>query len=388
MTRETSAELRHRLVEQLVADGTLHDPEVRRAAEAVPREVFLGNAVYRPSSSPRGTVWTPVHRASVPNDEWLRLAYENQTWVTQIEGVLAENATGPVTGASPTSSSTLPGLVLRMIEQAGIAPGKRVLVIGTGTGLSTAYICEVAGEKNVTSIETDPEVAERARRALAETGHAPTLITADGLRGHPDGAPYDVVIAFCSLRHIPYLLLRQIAPGGTLLVTLTGWGYANGLIRLTVGEDESAEGRFLPGYVAFMIARPHDRPPRGEPVFLLPGEERPSRIDPSLLDDWTGRFVAQLAAPSAEFLGRGAGQLLVDVATGSQARTRPADSDAEGWTVSQRGPLQLWSSVEEAILTWQDHGSPHLSEFGLTITEHGQRVWLTEPNGPSWALPV
>lgn len=386
MTHETAAALRHRLVEQLVADGVLHDPEVRRAAETVPREVFLGSAIYKPSSPPGITVWTPTRRDDTPAAEWLRLTYQDQTWVTQIDGVLAEDATGPVTGGSPTSSSTLPGVILWMIEQAGVARDKRVLIIGAGTGLSTAYVCEVAGEENVTSIETDAAAAERARKALAEAGYAPTLITADGLRGYPDRAPYNIVIAFCSMRHVPYGLLQQMETGGTLLVTLAGWGVAHGLVRLTVEADGVAEGRFLPGYTSFMIARPHDRPPHG-PFELLPGDERPSRIDPALLDDWTGRFVAQLAAPSAERLGAGAEQILLDVATGSQVRTRMAEN-GEGWTVIQRGPLKLWNAVEDAVALWQSLGSPPLSEFGTTITPHAQRVWLGAPDGPSWPLPI
>ncbi|WP_181786231.1 ATP-grasp peptide maturase system methyltransferase [Streptomyces phytophilus] len=386
MTQETATELRRRLVEQLVADDVLRHPEVRRAAGAVPREVFLGSAVYKPSSPPGVTVWTPIRRDGTPADEWLRLTYRNQTWVTQVDGVLAEDAAGPITGGSPTSSSTLPGVVLWMIEQAGVARGKRVLIIGTGTGLSTAYVSEVAGEWNVTSIETDTDAAERARKALGEAGYAPTLVTADGLRGYPDRAPYDVVIAFCSMRHVPYGLLQQIAPGGTLLVTLSGWGAAYGLVRLTIEDSRTAHGSFLPGHTSFMIARPHDRPPHGT-FELLPGEERPSRIDPALLDDWTGRFVAQLAAPSAERLGAGAEQVLLDVATGSQARVRAAD-DGEGWKVIQRGPLDLWKSVEDSVATWRSHGSPILSEFGMTITPDAQRVWLGAPDGPGWALPV
>ncbi|MBT2466544.1 ATP-grasp peptide maturase system methyltransferase [Streptomyces sp. ISL-66] len=386
MTNETAAALRHRLVEQLVADGVLHDPEVRRAAETVPRELFLGPAIYKPSNPPGVTVWTPTRRDDTSTDEWLRLTYQDQTWVTQIDGVLAENATGPVTGGNPTSSSTLPGVVLWMIEQAGVARGKRVLIIGTGTGLSTAYACEVAGEENVTSIETDPAAAERARKALAEAGYAPTLITADGLRGYPEQAPYDIVIAFCSMRHVPYGLLQQIEAGGTLLVTLSGWGVAHGLVRLAVEGNGVAEGRFLPGYTSFMIARPHDRPPHG-PFELLPGEERPSRIDPALLDDWTGRFVGQLAAPSAERLGMGTEQILLDVATGSQARTRPT-ADGKGWIVVQRGPLNLWTAIEDAIMEWQSYGSPHLSGFGVTITPDTQKVWLDVPHGSSWTLPI
>ncbi|MER7757654.1 hypothetical protein [Kitasatospora sp. NPDC097643] len=98
-----------------------------------------------------------------------------------------------------------------------------------------------------------------------------------------------------------------------------------------------------------MIARPHDRPPR--PVLaLLPGEERASRIDPAKLDTWTGNWVAQLAAPSAERMGAGGQQILSDVATGSQARTMPAP--------------------------------------GGTVSAAGQRVWLGSENGPGWSLPI
>ncbi|MFF0446487.1 ATP-grasp peptide maturase system methyltransferase [Streptomyces sp. NPDC004609] len=385
MTTDIAEALRRRLVELLVADDLLHDPEVRRAGETVPREIFLGPAIYRPSPPPGTTVWTPTRRADLSAEDWLRLSYENTTWVTQIDGVLAENATGPVTGGTPTSSSTLPGVILWMIEQAGVTRGKRVLIIGAGTGLSSAYVCEVAGQENTTAIETDPAAAERARKALAEAGYTPALITGDGLSGRPEEAPYDIVIAFCSVRHIPYGLLRQAKEGGTLLVTIAGWGFGHGLVLLTADGGGGASGRFLPGYTSFMMARPHDRPPHG-PVELLPGAERPSRIDPALLDEWSGRFVAQLAAPSAERLGVGAEQILLDVATGSQARTRPDGSG--GWTVTQRGPLELWSAVEEAIAVWQNQGAPHLSEFGMTITPDAERVWIRTPDGPSWTLPV
>ncbi|ROQ66900.1 methyltransferase of ATP-grasp peptide maturase system [Streptomyces sp. 840.1] len=386
MTPDNSAALRRRLVEELVHEDLLHDSDVLRAAGAVPRETFLGRAVYLPSDPPGVTVWTPTRRADVPAEEWMRLTYRNATWVTQIDGVLAEDAAGPVTGGTPTSSSTLPGLILWMIEQARVAAGTRALVIGAGTGLSTAYVCEIAGEDTTTAIETDPGVAERARAALAEAGYEPTLITGDGLRGHADRAPYDVVLAFCSMRHVPYGLLRQVRKGGTLLVTLAGWGFGHGLVLLIADGEGGARGRFLPGYTSFMMARTHDRPPHG-PFELLPGEQRPSRIDPALLDDWNGRYVAQLAAPSAERLGAGDDQILLDVATGSQARTRAAEG-GDGWTVIQRGPLKLWDAVEESVARWQAHGSPHLSEFGMTITPHAQRVWLGTPDGPGWMLPV
>lgn len=386
MTSDTASALRRCLAERLADEGLLHDPELRRAVETVPRETFLGSAIYKSSETSGTTVWTPVRSDSVSSDEWLRLTYQNTTWVTQIDGTFAEYATGPVTGGTPTSSSTLPGLITWMIEQAGTTRGKRVLIIGAGTGLSTAYVCELVGEDNTTAIETDPSAAERASRALTEAGYAPTLVTADGLNGYPECAPYDTVLAFCSMRHISYSLLRQVNEGGTVLVTLAGWGFGHGLVRVTADGEGGATGRFLPGYTSFMMARSHDRPPHG-PIELLPGEQRESRVDPTLLDDWSGRFVAQLAAPSAERFGAGVEQILLDVATGSQARTRAADG-GEGWDVIQRGPLRLWDDVENAVEAWQSAGAPHLSEFGLTVTADAQHVWLGTPDGPRWRLPV
>lgn len=69
-----------------------------------------------------------------------------------------------------------------------------------------------------------------------------------------------------------------------------------------------------------MLARPHERPPRPT-YFKRAGQTRPTRLDPGLLDVWTGQFVAQLAAPSAELMTTSDGVILVDVATGAQAWT-------------------------------------------------------------------
>ncbi|MFD7908641.1 hypothetical protein ACFV4F_30145 [Kitasatospora sp. NPDC059722] len=139
-------------------------------------------------------------------------------------------------------------------------------------------------------------------------------------------------------------------PGGAILVTLSGWSFGFGLARLVVTRPGEATGRFLPGYTSFMIARPHDRPHR-QSLSLLLGDERRTRIDPEMIGTWTGAWVAQLAAPSAERMGVGGQQILSDVATGSQARTMPTPDG--GWTVGQRGPLRLWDQVESAIEAWQ-----------------------------------
>ncbi|MFI9273271.1 ATP-grasp peptide maturase system methyltransferase [Kitasatospora sp. NPDC052896] len=378
----TSAALRATLVEQLTADGTLTDPAWRRAAEAVPRELFLSEYFQEvPGSNPTG--YRAVH-ADSPG--WLEAIYTNQTLITQLSGnTRPGDARGRTVTGAPSSSSTLPSLVLGMWQQLEVRSGQRVLEIGTGTGYSTCLGAHRLGDQNIVSVEVDPGVAERAEAAIKAAGYAPALVVGDGLDGHAEGGPYDRLIATCAIRYLPHPWLYQVKPGGKILATLSGWSYGFALVLLTVTGPGRASGRFLPGYTSFMMARPHTPPPR-QSITLAPGDQRPSRIDPAVLGTWTGSWVAQLGAPSAERMGAGGQQILLDVATGSQARSEPDGNG--GWTITQRGPLRLWDQVESAVVQWQERGCPHQEAFGLTVTEHGQRVWLGGEDGPGWDLPV
>ncbi|WP_411140393.1 ATP-grasp peptide maturase system methyltransferase [Streptomyces sp. x-80] len=374
------AGLRRVLADTLAGKGSLTEPAWRRSVEAVPREAFLGPAVFRQS----GTVWQPVHREQVGEDAWLRLACTDETLVTQVDGTDAADTRIPIAGR-PTSSSTLPSLVVRMVELAGLREGDTVLEIGTGTGYSTALLCHRLGERQVTSVEYDPVLAGRAADRLQQAGYAPHLVVGDGLRGHQDNAEYDAVVATCAVRTVPVAWLRQVRDGGTLTTTLSGWLLASGLIRLTLDDEGGATGRFTGERVGYMLARPHERPPRPD-FFRRAGEHRPCRVDPGLLQDWNGQFIAQLGAPSAELMTTGEGVILLDTATGSQAWTRQT---ADGWSVHQYGPLKLWDQVERALTTWQEAGSPGQSAFGMTVApDHTQTVWIGEPTGPSWLLPA
>ncbi|MFD5436061.1 ATP-grasp peptide maturase system methyltransferase [Kitasatospora sp. NPDC127067] len=380
----TSDRLRAALVDGLTGDDAVSDPAWRAAALAVPRELFVGSFfVPVPGSNP--TAYRPVHRT---DPGWLKQVYANETLITQLDGhVRPEDVTGGTVTGTPSSSSTLPSLVLGMWQQLDVEAGHRVLEIGTGTGYSTALGAHRLGDANLTSIEYDPLVAERAAAAIGAAGFAPRLIVGDGLIGDPDGGEgaYDRLIATCAVRYLPPGWLHQVKPGGVILATLSGWGFGFGLVRLVVTAPGEGTGRFMPGWTSFMIARPHDRPPR-QSISLLPGDERPSRIDPEVISTWTGSWVAQLAAPSAERMGAVGHQILWDVATGSQARTAPVPGG--GWTVVQRGPLRLWDQVESAVEAWQRAGEPHQEGFGLTVSPTGQRVWIGSEDGPGWNLPI
>jgi protein-L-isoaspartate(D-aspartate) O-methyltransferase len=88
-----------------------------------------------------------------------------------------------------------------MLEQAALRPGMRVLVIGSG-GCNAALIAEMAGE--VTSIDIDPKVVDRARHCLAAAGYdAINLVVGDAEGGVIDHAPYDRVIVTAGAWDIP-----------------------------------------------------------------------------------------------------------------------------------------------------------------------------------------
>ncbi len=371
--------LRHALAEEIAAADPALDAGWRDAVAAVPREQFLGSALFSPTTGG----WEPVLRTQVAPEEWLRMVYSDRTWVTQVEGCDAADATGPLSG-SATSSATLPSLVVRTAQVARLRVGQKVLEVGTGTGYSTALLCHRLGSGNVVSIEYDPALAARAAACLEEAGCAPTLAIGDGLQGCPEHAGYDAIIATCSVRSIPPSWLWQLNDGGSITTTLSGWMLACGLIRLTLDDAGTAHGRFTHDTISYLLARPHERPP--SPVFFRQdGDTRPTRLDPSLVEQWAGGFVAQLAAPSAELMTTSTGIVLRDVATGSQAWTEPA---RRGWSVHQHGPLRLWDQIETALQHWIDAGAPDLTGFGMSATPFEQRVWIGSPSGPSWPLPL
>ncbi|MEU2788479.1 ATP-grasp peptide maturase system methyltransferase [Streptomyces sp. NPDC007100] len=370
-------ELRADLVRRLTEAGRLRTAHWRAAAEAVPRHEFLRGGFFErvPGSSP--TWWRPV---LADDDTWLERCYRDESLVTQVAGTIVPSDVRGGICRAPTSSSTMPSLVLRMLEDLQVADGHRVLEIGTGTGYSTALLCHRLGDDRVTSVEVDPDVATRARVALGACGHAPELVVGDGLAGYAPSAPYDRTIATCGILEVPGDWIGQTRRGGRILATVSGWLYASELACFTV-EEGIARGRFLGGRVSFMLARPHRPPPLGCLPDMSSADEGPTGLAPhAALDDWTSRFVAQLAAPRAQHItltreDGSAEEVLLDVADGSWAALR---QDKGRSLVRQGGPARLWDAVEEHVQRWRADGSPCLERFSITVGPGGQRTtWPT-----------
>ncbi|WP_258382374.1 hypothetical protein [Streptomyces sp. NTH33] len=225
-------------------------------------------------------------------------------------------------------------------------------------------------------VEQPEQAAHRARTALGQAGYAPGLVVGDGLAGYRKGAPYDRLIATCGVLAVPHAWLEQTRPGGLILATLCGWMYASELARLTVHPDGTATGTFLGGQISFMLARPHTPPPLGTLPDLDLGDERPTPLRGTDLDDWNTRFVAQLAAPGTQRVtlvrGGRTEQVLIDVEAGSWAALRQDEVDRR--LVRQGGPEPLWDAVEEHVTRWRADGAPSLERFTITVGPEGQHI--------------
>ncbi|MEU3839033.1 ATP-grasp peptide maturase system methyltransferase [Streptomyces sp. NPDC028635] len=356
------------LINTLTEGGHLRSTAWQQAAEAVPRHEFLRGGFFRRVQDAVPSAWEPVQES---DPGWLETCYSDESLVTQVAGTIVPADIRGRIMREPTSSSTLPSLVLRMLEDLQVEPGMRVLEIGTGTGYSTALLAQRLGEENVTSIEYDEDVAARARTALGRLGIHPTLVTGDGLDGYADGAPYDRIIATCGVRTVPPAWIAQTRPGGIVLATVGGRLGPSELARLTVHDDGTASGPLLGGQVSFMLARPHLPPPLGLLPDMSVGQERGTSVGADVLDGWTSRFVVQAAVPEAQHLTLehdGCREdVLIDVASGSWA----LHHDGRRWTVRQDGPHALWDSVEEHLQRWREAGAPDLARCTLHVTPGG-----------------
>ncbi|MFF7752653.1 ATP-grasp peptide maturase system methyltransferase [Streptomyces sp. NPDC007971] len=364
------ARLHQQLVNSLEQTGTLRTEPWRRAVESVPRHEFLRGGFFRRVPNAFPVAWQPVLEDSA---DWIRGCYTDESLVTQIANTIVPTDIRGDILREPTSSSTLPSLVVRMLEELRLEPGMTVLEIGTGTGYSTALLCARLGEGFVTSVEYDAEVAARAETALARVGMYPKLVTGDGLIGFAKGAPYDRVIATCGVRSVPREWIEQTRPGGEILTTVGGWLGASELTRLTVHDDGTASGPLLGGRASFMLARPQLPPPLGLLPDLSAGEEREAVIGAEALDDWTSRFVVQCAVPGGRRLAmeRDGRQedLLIDSDSGSSAALY---QEAGRWTVRQHGPRALWDTAEDQLGRWNAAGAPEPARFTLRVTPEGQ----------------
>ncbi|MEU8526973.1 MULTISPECIES: methyltransferase domain-containing protein [Streptomyces] len=302
---------RRMLLREIEAYGALRDPAWRAAFAEVPRHLFVPSYYAGGADLLRFDDPDPARR-----DRWLRGAYRDEPLAVRMrDGELV-------------SSSSQPSLMALMLETLEVRDGDDVLEIGAGSGYNAALLCHRLGDDRVTTIDLDEEITASARAHLAAAGHRPAVITGDGAGGCPTRAPFDRIVATCTLPSVPYAWLGQCRPGARILAPLS-----TGLILLTVRDARHAEGRFLATPAYFVPLRGTPPAPQGR----LTGLPRKA------LDSETFRFALTLTAAVLD--------------------------------------------AREAYSLWQRERRPGRDRFGVTVADGRQWAWLDDPEGPyAWPL--
>ena len=370
-----------RLVRELAGAGMLGDPAWQAAFTQVPRHVFLPRFFHQ---QPRGR-WVAVDAA---DPDWLPLIYSDTVLVTQLDDDPTRWDTarqhGPVAGI-PTSSSSQPAIMAVMLTELAVRDGLRVLEIGTGTGYNAALLCHRLGEAQVTTVDIDPTVVAQATENLATAGFHPTVTVADGASGFAENAPYDRVIATCSVTKVPPEWLAQTTPGGIVLTTLNR-PIGAGLVRITVGRDATGVGRVLGADGRFMPLRAHRRTIRPSATKSPETESRKINLNPVTLLAAASpfEFFAGLALPGTQIAFGPEGPQLAHPDGSWATFTMRQGSPTE---VHQGGPRKLWDLVEAAHDQWLHLDKPRRQRFGITIRGPHQEFWLDEEDNPNrWPL--
>ena len=113
-----------------------------------------------------------------------------------------------------------PFIVALMTDLLDLGPGDTVLEVGTGSGYQAAVLAELAGR--VRTIEIIPDLARTAGELLGRLYGNVEARAGDGYHGWPEAAPFDTIVVTAAASHVPPPLVRQLRPGGRMVIPVGG----------------------------------------------------------------------------------------------------------------------------------------------------------------------
>jgi len=302
-------------------------------------------------------------------------------------------------GGSPISSVSAPHLQAHMLEQAEITVGMRILEIGSG-GYNAALLAELVGPSGqVTTVDIDEDITDRASRLLGEAGYSRVnVVLADAEVGVPECAPYDRILATAGVWDVPSAWVAQLAQGGRLVVPLE----VRGLSRTIAFEP--ADGYLVSrssrsfGFVPVRGAGAHQGRllvMRGGEVTVRFDDEFP--VDPGLLEGvldmprvevWSGATIGrfELWATAQMWLATvlpGFCRVVVDRTLTTGVISPPGRQSAALAVVSggSLAYVTTRSAAEETDVEFGVHAfGPDATELAEEVAEQ-LRVWGREHRG-------
>ncbi|MEA3302350.1 MAG: protein-L-isoaspartate(D-aspartate) O-methyltransferase [Pseudomonadota bacterium] len=110
-----------------------------------------------------------------------------------------------------------PYMVAIMTDLLDLDPGDKVLEVGTGSGYQAAILAELVDR--VYSIEIVAPLGKDAAKRLKRLNYDNVDVRiGDGYYGWKKQAPFDAIIVTAAGSHIPPPLIKQLKPGGRMVV--------------------------------------------------------------------------------------------------------------------------------------------------------------------------
>ncbi|WP_311267083.1 protein-L-isoaspartate O-methyltransferase [Sphingobium sp. WCS2017Hpa-17] len=180
MTEQTYSSMRTAMVESQLRTSDVDDQRVIAAMAKVPREEFV-----------------PAERRA--------MAYIDRPI--------------PLTGGRALNPPLVTG---RLLTEAQIAPGDKVLLIGAATGYAAALLVELGAQVTAVEEEGSPEIAVAGA----------TIVRGALKDGAASGAPYDVLFIDGAVEEVPATLVQQLAEDARVVTGVAD----RGVTRLSSGR--------------------------------------------------------------------------------------------------------------------------------------------------------
>ncbi len=150
-----------------------------------------------------------------------------------------------------------PYIVAIMTDLVDPEPEHRVLEVGTGSGYQAAVFSQLVGE--VYTIEIIEPLGERAENDLSRLGYdnIQTRI-GDGYYGWEEHEPFDAIVVTAAASHIPPPLIRQLKPGGRMIIPVGSRFLTQQLLLVIKDEDGQVTTRQILPVLFVPLTGEHD----------------------------------------------------------------------------------------------------------------------------------